>query len=110
MAVTSPRLAWRVRMRLMWGKVRRFGLGLFRRGYVRRSAARREGECQRCGACCRLGYRCQFLREKGGGTECRVHWLRPRNCRLFPIDERDLADRDAIAPDVPCGYRFNKPE
>ncbi len=66
MAVTPPRLGWRVRIRLMWGKARRLGLGLFRLGYVRRSAARREGHCVRCGACCRLGYRCQFLREKGG--------------------------------------------
>ncbi|MBM4038989.1 MAG: hypothetical protein FJ290_10805 [Planctomycetes bacterium] len=110
MAVSHPRLTWRVRARLMWGKARRFGLGLFRRGYVRRSAARREGECRRCGACCKLGYRCQFLRDVGDLTECRFHRLRPHNCRLFPIDERDLADRDAVAPDVPCGYRFNGPE
>ncbi len=110
MAVIPVKPTWRVRGRLMWGKVRRLGLGLFRMGYVRRSAARRKGGCQRCGACCQLGYRCQFLRDKGEGTECRVHWLRPRNCRLFPIDEHDLADRDAIAPDAPCGYRFDERE
>ena len=27
-------------------------------------------------------------------------------CRLFPIDERDLRDRDIIAPDTPCGFSF----
>lgn len=108
MALTPAGLGFRVRVRLLWGKVRRLGLGLFRRGYVRRSAERRVGECRRCGGCCRLGYRCQFLRQGGDLTECRIHGWRPSNCRLFPIDERDLRDRDAVAPDVPCGYRFEK--
>lgn len=31
---------------------------------------------------------------------------RSRNCRTFPIDERDLADRDLVAPDTPCGFYF----
>ncbi|HUT33687.1 MAG TPA: hypothetical protein VNE39_09420 [Planctomycetota bacterium] len=106
MALTPRKPTWRMRLRLLWGKARRLGLGLFRIGYVRRSAARREGDCQRCGACCQLGYRCQFLRNAKSISECRIHALRPRNCRLFPIDERDLADRDLVAPDVPCGYRF----
>jgi hypothetical protein len=26
------------------------------------------------------------------------------NCKTFPIDARDLAERDWIAPDTPCGY------
>ncbi len=39
-------------------------------------------------------------------TECRFHNLRPPNCRLFPIDERDLADRDMILPEQPCGFSF----
>jgi hypothetical protein len=25
---------------------------------------------------------------------------------MFPIDERDLRDRDIMAPHVPCGYSF----
>jgi len=104
--VESPRLSGRIRWRLLWGKVRRFCLALFRPGYVCRSRKRRRGECQRCGACCQLGYRCQFLRSAGDITECCFHRLRPSNCRLFPIDERDLADRDLVAPDRPCGYRF----
>ena len=29
------------------------------------------------------------------------------NCRLFPIDERDLRDRDLVAPGAPCGFHFN---
>jgi len=108
MALRPSRLGWRARLWLLWGKVRRFSLGLFRPGYVRRSAQQRAGDCRRCGACCQLGYRCQLLRTTGDITECRVHGLRPRNCRLFPIDDRDLADRNAVAPDVPCGYRFDR--
>ena len=97
----------RARLRLLWGKLRRFYLGVFRPGYVRRSLARRHGECARCGACCALGYRCLTLRDNGSGTECRIHKLRPINCRLFPIDERDLADRDLINPDLSCGFFFD---
>jgi len=96
----------RQRLVLLWGKVRRLALGAFRPDYVRRSIARRRGECLRCGACCQLGFCCVWLRRNGSTTECRFHDLRPPNCRLFPIDERDLADRDLIFPDRPCGYSF----
>ncbi len=108
MVVRPGGLAWRVRLKLLWGKARRLGLGLFRPGYVRRRAQQRRGECRRCGACCRLGNRCPFLRNAGAITECRIHGRRPPNCRLFPVDERDLADRDAVAPDVPCGFSFDR--
>ncbi len=108
MPLSAPRLAWRHRLRLLWGKVRRLGLSIFRPQYVRRSIERRTGACARCGACCRLGFRCQFLRDAGNLTECRFHKFRPGNCRLFPIDERDLADRDLVEPHRPCGYSFNR--
>ena len=107
MELNIPRLTVRHRLRLLWGKVRRLGLGVFRRRHVRESLARRRGECVRCGACCVLGIRCPSLRSNGRGTECRIHRLRPMNCRLFPIDERDLADRALIRPDVPCGFHFD---
>jgi hypothetical protein len=107
MGLPLPRLTVAQRLRLLWGKVRRLYLGVFRRGYVRRSVERRHGDCARCGACCALGYRCLSLCDGEAGAECRVHRLRPMNCRLFPIDERDLADRDLIQPDVPCGYHFD---
>lgn len=100
-------LAWHKRLRLLWGKVRRLGLGLLRPGYVRRKAQLRRGACRRCGACCLLGHKCHFLRNSAAVTECRIHGGRPPNCRLFPIDERDLADRDLVAPGQPCGYSFD---
>ena len=108
MGLTLPRLTFSQRSKLLWGKVRRFYLALFRRRYVRDNLARRHGECRRCGACCALGYRCAALRESGDITECRFHKYRPSNCRLFPIDERDLADRDLILPDTPCGFHFGQ--
>ena len=106
MGLTVPRLSLRQRLKLLWGKVRRFYLGLARRRYVRDRLARRTGQCRRCGACCALGYRCLALRDTPKGTECRTHQIRPPNCRLFPIDERDLAARDLILPHTPCGFRF----
>jgi len=106
-----PRLGLRLRLKLFAGKARRLYLGFLRRRTVRESIARRAGECRRCGACCRLGYRCQLLVDDGEATTCRFHKYRPLNCRLFPIDERDLADRDLIVPGIPCGFRFErKPE
>jgi len=95
------------RVRHLWGKVRRLGLGFFRPGYMARNLKRRRGECRRCGVCCHLSVRCPLFRDLGGLTECRIHGFRPRNCRIFPVDERDIAERDTLAPDVPCGYRFD---
>jgi len=93
---------------LFRGKLRRFYLGRTRRGkaYISRMMGRRLGECRRCGACCRLVHRCPFLQVNNGTAKCAIHKLRPANCRVFPIDPRDLADRDRIRPDDPCGFSF----
>ena len=99
------------KVRLFAGRPKRFFYSQFRRGYVRANAGRREGECSRCGACCQLGSRCGFLYYEDGLACCKIHhtWKFP-NCRIFPVDERDLADRDMILPEVLCGYRFNGKE
>ncbi len=90
-----------------WGKVRRFCLAALRPGLVKEHAVRREGECARCGACCRLVYKCPALFfDAEGGAACRYHQVRPMNCRVFPIDERDIADRDLVMPDRSCGFSF----
>jgi hypothetical protein len=31
-------------------------------------------------------------------------------CELFPMDKKDLADRDAQSPDTKCGYWFKEDE
>lgn len=104
---------WRTRLLLQKGVLRRLLLILFRRRYVLQQLTRRQGECRRCGACCCLVARhCSFLQtdREGTGTGCRLYkYYRLPNCSYFPIDERDLKERDLIAPDTPCGY-FWPPE
>ena len=100
----------RVRVILWRGVLRRFFLYVFCRGYVKRRTAARTGECKRCGVCCHLvANKCGWLkRGADGGTSCRVYKYRwTPNCWVFPIDARDIADRDLVAPaDTPCGYSF----
>jgi len=96
-----------LRLKLIWGTPRRLFWSVCRPGYVRASLARRSGECQRCGACCRLVWRCRYFSEKDGVPSCRLYTLyRPPNCRNFPIDHLDLADRDIISPHEPCGFSW----
>ncbi|MCL5271653.1 MAG: hypothetical protein M1457_14110 [bacterium] len=98
---------FRKRLRLLWGVQRRLLLNVCRPGYVRSSVAQRHGECRRCGTCCRLVLRCRYYREEDGVASCVLYnRFRPLNCVSFPIDHRDLADRDIIAPHIPCGYRW----
>jgi hypothetical protein len=99
-------VTFRQRLILGWGKLRRFYLHSLRRGYVERNIARRLGECGRCGTCCKLMFPCPRLDEKTDPTECRAHDNRPNNCRYFPIDKRDLRDRDILMPGTPCGFSF----
>jgi len=95
-------------LRLFAGRPRRLFYNWFRKKYVRESLARRRGECHRCGACCQMGNRCRFLYYEDGLACCKVYDRRKSpNCRRFPMDERDLADRDLILPDRPCGYFFD---
>jgi hypothetical protein len=94
-----------------WGKVRRFCLSALRRDLVRNKVSRRRGECVRCGACCRLVFKCPALYYQEDGTAgCRYHQLRPANCRVFPLDERDLAERDMVMPERSCGFYFTAVE
>ncbi|HXH27431.1 MAG TPA: hypothetical protein VNL37_00185 [Candidatus Polarisedimenticolia bacterium] len=99
-------LTVRARLILGWGKVRRFWLAHFRPAYVRRSLARRVGHCDRTGACCRLMFTCPLLDRRTNPIRCSIHDIKPTVCHLFPIDERDLRDRDIVSPDVPCGFSF----
>ncbi len=96
------------RLRLLRGTPRRFFLNVFRLDYVRRSLAQRQGACRRCGACCQLVVRCRFLkRDQAGLPACRIYNIcRTKNCSNFPIDRRDLADRNLIAPHKPCGFSW----
>lgn len=98
-------LTFRERAILGLGKVRRFYLAHFRPRFVAGSIARRRGHCHRTGACCNLMFSCPVYTSRPLPT-CRVNRYKPRVCRMFPIDERDLRDRDIISPDIPCGFSF----
>lgn len=97
------------RLALWKGVLRRLVLRLFNPGHVKKSLARREGQCGRCGACCRLLLpRCMYLKVDDKGQACctKHRGLRPGNCKVFPIDERDIYDRNLISG-ASCGYRFS---
>ena len=91
---------------LAWGKVRRFFLIVFFRDYVEKSIRKREGECARCGDCCKLLFQCPHYDDSVDPPVCRIHVKRPLNCRYFPINERDIKDRELIGSGRPCGYSF----
>jgi hypothetical protein len=84
------------------GKARRFFLVHFRPEYVSKQLAARSGSCRRCGRCCTLAFTCPLLLQ---GDGCAAYDLpRPKACRAFPIDGKDLGDV-AVAGGR-CGYRF----
>jgi hypothetical protein len=52
-----------------------------------------------------MSWVCRHLFYENGIAGCRLHGrLQPRICEYFPIDTRDLADRDAASPDSACGF------
>lgn len=88
-----------------FGKLRRLYYIHFRRRHLEESMlARRGGQCRQCGACCQLGYKCFHFDEER--RSCRIYSHRPTICRVFPIDEKDLVERDAVMPSVRCGFTF----
>ena len=81
------------RARQAQGKLRRFVSANFRKQEVIESLSLRRGECNRCGACCELLFKCPFLKKSGDGTTtCGIYEDRPNQCRLFPIEQRDLKE------------------
>lgn len=92
--------------RLMRGKIRRWWFVYFRRNYVETVLLprRREG-CQRTGACCEIGFGCPAFDAKG--RLCKIHPYKPLVCKLYPLTEEDLKERDLIYPAKKCGYSFS---
>lgn len=94
-----------LRFKLIMGTPRRFFWSVCRPGYVGASLALRRGTCRRCGACCRLVWRCRFFYHDNGLPACKLYnRFRFPNCIHFPIDRRDIADRDHASPHTVCGY------
>jgi hypothetical protein len=81
------------RARQVRGKLRRFVNIRFRREEVVEQLALRRGECNRCGACCEILFKCPFLKKhEDETTTCGIYEDRPDQCRLFPIEQRDLSE------------------
>ncbi len=83
----------KLRARQAQGKLRRFVNANFRKQDVIESLSLRRGECNRCGACCELLFKCPFLKKhEDGSSTCGIYEDRPNQCRLFPINKRDLEE------------------
>ena len=92
----------KLRARQAQGKIRRFLTTNFRKQETVASLALRRGDCNRCGACCELLFKCPFLKKTPDGTTlCGIYENRPNSCRLFPIEKRDIREVKGT-----CSYYF----
>ena len=92
----------KLRARQAQGKIRRFVITNFRKQDTIDSLSLRCGECNRCGACCELVFKCPFLKKQSDGTSlCGIYENRPNSCRLFPIEQRDIQEVRGS-----CSYYF----
>ena len=89
-------------MRQAIGKARRFFRANIYTAKNEELLARRQGECTRCGACCKILVRCPFLDEVDGEYSCQIYGEHFAQCRIFPLTEKDL--REIVEED--CGYYF----
>ena len=89
-------------VRVFSGKIRRFFTVHFRKGHVERQLLARDGDCRQCAVCCSLSFHCPLLTKD---RLCRVYGkCRPKACKAFPIDQRDIDDVAACGGK--CGYCF----
>ncbi len=85
-----------------FGKARRwFKSYVYTRQTVQTLSAR-TGECNRCGACCKIIFQCPFYLEEDGKGNCRIYGQHFSQCKLFPLEPKDL-----IGIDDQCGYKFD---
>jgi hypothetical protein len=90
-----------------WGKLRRSFLVSFRKRRVVEKLDRRRGACSRCGACCKIMFKCPAYDDADGSPKCLIYNDRPGVCSLFPLDEKDLRDRDFVMSGKKCGFYFS---
>ena len=83
------------------GKLRRFVQSSVLREDTQPLLAKRQGECNRCGACCKILFRCPFLgTDADGQYTCRIYQQRFAQCRLYPLRPQDLREVEE------CSYTF----
>ena len=84
------------------GKTRRFVQASLLRQDPEPLLAKRRGECNRCGACCKILFRCPFLgTDAEGQYTCRIYEKRFAQCRLYPLHAADLRELEGQ-----CSYSF----
>jgi Fe-S-cluster containining protein len=84
------------------GKARRFVQATLAEQDTDGLLAQRRGECNRCGACCKILFKCPFLATDADGQyTCRIYEHRFSQCRLYPLHAADLLELEGQ-----CSYTF----
>src|SRR5438094_8557625 len=81
-----------------WGKVRRVFLIAFRKKRVIAKLDRRRGACTRCGASCKILFKCPAYDESDGNPKFLIYADRTDVCSLFSLDEQDLRASNIALP------------
>jgi Fe-S-cluster containining protein len=93
---------WKLVTLQIKGKTRRFVQSTVIGQDTEALLAKRDGECNRCGACCKILFRCPFLgTDAEGQYTCRIYEQRFAQCRLFPLHAADLRELKEE-----CSYTF----
>jgi uncharacterized cysteine cluster protein YcgN (CxxCxxCC family) len=93
---------WTLMTLQLRGKTRRFVQASLLRQDSEPLLAKRGGECNRCGACCKILFRCPFLgTDADGQYTCRIYDKRFAQCRLYPLHSADLLELEGQ-----CSYTF----
>lgn len=93
---------WALMTLQLRGKARRFAQATFAHQDTDALLARRQGECNRCGACCKILFKCPFLgTDAEGQYTCRIYQHRFSQCRLYPLHAADLGELQGQ-----CSYTF----
>jgi Fe-S-cluster containining protein len=94
---------WALMSLQLRGKVRRFVQAKLQDQDKEALLSKRKGECNRCGACCKILFRCPFLgTDSEGQYTCRIYEKRFAQCRLFPLHASELAELGGE-----CSYTFD---
>jgi Fe-S-cluster containining protein len=93
---------WKLMTLQLRGKTRRFVQSTVLHQDAEPLLAKRQGECNRCGACCKILFRCPFLgTDADGQYTCRIYDQRFAQCRLYPLRAADLRELEGQ-----CSYTF----
>jgi len=93
---------FRTKAKQSTGKFRRFYYYHFRDEFLNQQLALRQGECNQCGSCCEIMFKCPFLlKDVDGISICSIYENRPGQCAAFPINDACLSEVN-----FDCTYSF----